>query len=134
MLYGTMYGAVFLLLYQLVHFQGVASENESKGNLTDEHRLWEKLRKDHNYFTRPVFNASKPVQLKLGVSLTQIFDLDEKNQALITDVWLDHEWFDEKLTWDPKDYNGLAVFRFPSDYLWKPDIVLYNRSVSAVGH
>lgn len=56
-------------------------------------------------------NASVPVPVKLGLTLTQIFDmvrlsdvlvnelfdLDslqvEKNQILVTNVWLDQEWY-----------------------------------------
>lgn len=40
------------------------------------------------------------------------------------------EWKDEKLTWDPADYNGLEVMRIPCRKIWLPDIVLYNRCVS----
>ncbi|KAK7492528.1 hypothetical protein BaRGS_00016194, partial [Batillaria attramentaria] len=36
------------------------------------------------------------------------------------------EWDDERLTWDPKDYNGLEILRIPCEKLWLPDIVLYN--------
>ena len=42
-------------------------------------------------------------------------------------VWLDQEWIDELLTWNPKEYNGLAVLRTPCELLWLPDIVLYNK-------
>uniref|UniRef100_A0A1I8H8V2 Neur_chan_LBD domain-containing protein n=1 Tax=Macrostomum lignano TaxID=282301 RepID=A0A1I8H8V2_9PLAT len=36
------------------------------------------------------------------------------------------EWHDERLHWDPKDYNGLEVLRVPCQKIWLPDIVLYN--------
>ena len=52
---------------------------------------------------------------------------DERNQVLTTHIWLDQEWHDEKLTWDPKDFGGLETLRMPSHLLWKPDVVLYNR-------
>ena len=36
------------------------------------------------------------------------------------------EWHDEKLVWEPSEYNGLKKIRIPPDLLWRPDIVLYN--------
>lgn len=39
-------------------------------------------------------------------------------------------WSDEKLKWDPNDYNGLKTLRMPCKSLWLPDIVLYNRFVA----
>ena len=33
---------------------------------------------------------------------------DEKNQVLTTNIWLDHEWKDEMLTWDPALFNGIT--------------------------
>ena len=46
---------------------------------------------------------------------------------LTSHIWLDTEWDDEKMGWDPDDYNQLKTLRIPSDLLWKPDVVLYNR-------
>jgi len=37
------------------------------------------------------------------------------------------EWIDQRLKWDPKDYNNLATMRIPCQRIWLPDIVLYNR-------
>ncbi|KAH9488351.1 Neuronal acetylcholine receptor subunit alpha-2, partial [Bulinus truncatus] len=97
----------------------------SKG-LTDEQRLFYKLFEGYDPNTRPVYNASDAVRVLIGITLTQIFDLDEKNQVLTTNVWLDQQWSDQKLHWNPDDFNGLKVLRIPCRHLWKPDIVLYN--------
>ena len=37
---------------------------------------------------RPVANETEPVILKFGLTLQQIMDVDEKNQILTTNVWL----------------------------------------------
>ena len=52
---------------------------------------------------------------------------DEKNQVLTTNVWLDQEWVDELLVWDPSHYSGIDKIRIPCDLIWLPDIVLYNK-------
>ncbi|NP_001297421.1 neuronal acetylcholine receptor subunit alpha-10-like precursor [Aplysia californica] len=93
---------------------------------TDETRLIDAIMTDYNPAARPVYNASHTVIVKFGITLTQISDMDEVNQVLTINVWLEQEWIDERLTWDPKDYNNLKILRIPCEKLWLPDIVLYN--------
>lgn len=38
-------------------------------------------------------------------------------------------WNDYQLQWDEADYGGIGVLRLPPDKVWKPDIVLFNKSV-----
>lgn len=59
---------------------------------------------------------------------------DEKNEVLVTNVWLDQEWDDMFLTWDPEEFGGLEVLRLPCSKIWLPDIVLYNKWVPAVAY
>ena len=40
-----------------------------------------------------------------------MFCQDEKNQVLTTNIWLDHEWTDEMLTWDPAEFNNITKLR-----------------------
>lgn len=40
------------------------------------------------------------------------------------------EWFDYKLKWDPEEYGGVKTLHVPSENIWLPDIVLYNKSVT----
>jgi len=37
------------------------------------------------------------------------------------------EWIDLNLIWDPKQYGGVEVLYVPSEEIWLPDIVLYNK-------
>ena len=36
-------------------------------------------------------------------------------------------WFDYKLKWNPADYGGVDMLNIPSENIWRPDIVLYNK-------
>ncbi|XP_078316181.1 neuronal acetylcholine receptor subunit alpha-9-like isoform X4 [Crassostrea virginica] len=110
-----------------------ADANSSQIQLTDEQRLYKKLMNNYDRNTRPVFNASHPVNVNISISLTQIFDVDEKNQVLTTNIWLDQSWMDEKLIWNPSDYNNLTVLRIPCTNIWLPDIVLYNSAEDYTG-
>lgn len=39
------------------------------------------------------------------------------------------EWVDYKLRWNPADYGGITFIRVPSESIWLPDIVLYEKYV-----
>ena len=61
-------------------------------------------------------------------NLYHVFSLqDEKNQVMTTNVWLDQEWDDELLIWNPHDFGNITRIRIPCDLIWLPDIVLYNK-------
>ncbi|XP_050402297.1 neuronal acetylcholine receptor subunit alpha-10 isoform X2 [Patella vulgata] len=113
-----------IILYSI--FFGIIFVNLVQNKPTDEQRLMDTILGDYNSASRPVYNASHTVTVKFGITLTQISDMDEVNQVLTINVWLEQEWEDERLLWEPSDYNGLEVLRIPCEKIWLPDIVLYN--------
>ncbi|CAI4232827.1 unnamed protein product [Auanema sp. JU1783] len=102
----------------------------------DEFRLLQYLKENYNYFERPVYNSSDPLDVKVRLFLNQILDVDEKNQIMSILAYVDYHWFDYKLHWDPEKFGGIRDIRFAGEKdapfkLWKPDILLFN-SVSEV--
>ncbi|EPB71123.1 hypothetical protein ANCCEY_09784 [Ancylostoma ceylanicum] len=97
-----------------------------------ERRLYEDLMRDYNNLERPVANHSKPVTVYLKVSLQQIIDVDEKNQIVYVNAWLDYIWYDYKLSWDMSEYGNITDVRFPAGRIWKPDVLLYNRYAPSI--
>ncbi|XP_038660163.1 neuronal acetylcholine receptor subunit alpha-7 isoform X2 [Scyliorhinus canicula] len=91
-----------------------------------QRKLYRDLMKNYNRLERPVLNESQPLVVDLGVTFIQIIDVDEKNQVLITNVWLQMYWTDCYLRWNVTEYGGVRNLRFPSDLVWVPDILLYN--------
>ncbi|CAF0882304.1 unnamed protein product [Rotaria sordida] len=93
-------------------------------------RLYEELIKvrSYNKLIRPIKNNSEKLTVYLGLRLTQLLDVDEKNQIMTSNVWLKQEWYDDKLRWDPSKYGGVDVLYIPSQQIWLPDIVLYNNA------
>ncbi|KAH9493854.1 hypothetical protein DERF_014582 [Dermatophagoides farinae] len=100
----------------------------SNDQTNDERRLFNYLMRNYDNTIRPLKNASKPINIRLGITLTQIFDLDEKNQVLTTNVWLDQEWIDEFLQWNSSEFGNISKIRIPCQSIWLPDIVLYNNA------
>lgn len=94
--------------------------------IPDEQILISKLLLNYDPASRPVYNASHTVTINFGLALIQICDMDERNQILTTNVWLEQEWKDERLTWNKSEFNNLDKIRLPCNRLWLPDIVLYN--------
>ncbi len=79
----------------------------------------------------------------------QIFNKDERNMIITTNCWLNQviidyskeffseiwtifnwiialfqNWLDFKLTWNPKEYDGIELIHIPAERIWKPDIIL----------
>ncbi|XP_051956645.1 neuronal acetylcholine receptor subunit alpha-9 [Xyrauchen texanus] len=77
---------------------------------------------------RPVEDTDNIINVTLQITLSQIIDMDERNQILTTYLWIRQVWFDAYLTWNKTDYDGLDTIRIPSSYVWRPDIVLYNNA------
>lgn len=67
--------------------------------------------------------TGKKTKIFLQLSWTKI----EKKK-----FFLFQEWFDYKLKWDPEEYGGVKTLHVPSENIWLPDIVLYNKSVPLI--
>ncbi|KAG8513258.1 LOW QUALITY PROTEIN: Neuronal acetylcholine receptor subunit alpha-4, partial [Galemys pyrenaicus] len=92
-----------------------------------EEQLLKRLFSGYNKWSRPVANISDVVLVRFGLSIAQLIDVDEKNQMMTTNVWVKQEWHDYKLRWDPALYENVTSIRVPSELIWRPDIVLYNK-------
>ncbi|XP_058129060.1 neuronal acetylcholine receptor subunit alpha-7-like isoform X4 [Anopheles coustani] len=91
-----------------------------------EKRLLNNLLQTYNTLERPVANESDPLEVKFGLTLQQIIDVDEKNQILTTNAWLNLEWNDYNLRWNDSEYGGVRDLRITPNKLWKPDVLMYN--------
>ncbi|KAK6179890.1 hypothetical protein SNE40_012142 [Patella caerulea] len=85
-------------------------------------------KRNYNKLIKPSNGPQSKLTVKLGLRLSQLIDVSEKNQIMIISVWLRHEWYDRRLKWNPDDYGGVDKLHIPSDDLWRPDILLYNNA------
>ncbi|KAG8178945.1 hypothetical protein JTE90_027824 [Oedothorax gibbosus] len=91
-----------------------------------EKRLLNDLLSSYNQLERPVANESEPLLISFGLTLQQIIDVEEKNQIITTNVWLNLEWVDVNLRWNSSEYGGIKDLRIPPWRIWKPDVLMYN--------
>ncbi|XP_042295528.1 neuronal acetylcholine receptor subunit alpha-7-like isoform X1 [Sceloporus undulatus] len=91
-----------------------------------QRQLLKDLMEDYTPLERPVGDDAQPITVHFTLSLMQIMDVDEKNQVLTTNVWLQMYWYDHYLRWNESEYPGVKSLRFSPDRLWTPDILLYN--------
>jgi len=110
-----------LCMYCLLLFQTGWANPDAK-------RLYDDLLSNYNRLIRPVVNHTETVTVKLGLRLSQLVDLNLKDQILTTNVWIEHEWHDYKFSWDPTEYGGVTEIYVPSEHIWLPDIILYNNA------
>ncbi|XP_028308084.1 neuronal acetylcholine receptor subunit alpha-9-I isoform X2 [Gouania willdenowi] len=92
------------------------------------HKLLNDLMEEYSNALRPVDDTDKALNVSLQITLSQIKDMDERNQVLTTYLWIRQVWYDAYLKWDKEEYDDLEMINIPSDLVWKPDIVLYNKA------
>lgn len=114
-----------LLLAALLTSAGVSVRGDEA-----EYRLTRYLMSNYDKSVRPSLKATMPLNITFGLALTQIIDVDERNQILTTNCWLNQMWLDYSLQWNASDFGNIQVIRLPAEKLWKPDIILYNNADS----
>ncbi|XP_027203315.2 acetylcholine receptor subunit alpha-like 1 [Dermatophagoides pteronyssinus] len=97
----------------------------------DAKRLYDDLINGYNSIIRPLGNNSDRLVVKMGLRLSQLIDVNLKNQIMTTNVFVVQEWIDYKLKWEPEDYGGVTKLHVPSEQIWLPDIALYNNADGA---
>uniref|UniRef100_A0A8C5DIZ8 Acetylcholine receptor subunit beta n=1 Tax=Gouania willdenowi TaxID=441366 RepID=A0A8C5DIZ8_GOUWI len=93
-----------------------------------ERRLHQKLFEDYNMKVRPAQYWEERVMVRVGMTLSQLVSLNEKNEEMTTNVYMNLAWTDYRLSWDPAEYDNINVLRIPPNKVWRPDIYLINNN------
>jgi hypothetical protein len=90
--------------------------------------------KQYNKAIRPV----KQLVFTLKTSIRQIVSLDEKNQIMTSNIYIQGIWIDKRLRWDPLTVvNGNYIFgklyeiTIPASNVWLPDLFIINTASSS---
>ncbi|XP_025765651.1 5-hydroxytryptamine receptor 3A-like [Oreochromis niloticus] len=74
--------------------------------------------------SRPIINNNNHTLVFLTVKLYAILDMREIDQTLITYIWVDLNWHNEFIEWNPDDFCGITYITIPTSLLWMPDITI----------
>ncbi|KAM5310542.1 acetylcholine receptor subunit beta isoform 2-T2 [Glossophaga mutica] len=117
-------GALLLLLLGAL---GASLAPGARGSEA-ESRLREKLFSGYDSSVRPAREVGDRVRVSIGLRLAQLISLNEKDEEMSTKVYLDLEWTDYRLSWDPAEYEGIDLLRIKDQSVWLPDVVLLNNN------
>lgn len=53
-------------------------------------------------------NNTESITVWLGLKLSQLIEVNLKNQVMTTNLWVMQKWFDYKLRWEPEEYGGVT--------------------------
>ncbi|XP_065700788.1 acetylcholine receptor subunit gamma isoform X3 [Patagioenas fasciata] len=107
------------LLLTLCALAGVSCRNQ-------EEKLLQDLMTNYNRHLRPALRRDQIIDVTLKLTLTNLISLNEREETLTTNVWIEMQWFDYRLRWDPEQYDNIQQLRVPSTMVWLPDVVLEN--------
>ncbi|KAF7473880.1 Hypothetical predicted protein [Marmota monax] len=118
----------------LTQWQILALTQRGGPHTQAEDHLFKYFVRGYNCYAWPVPNTSDVVIVHFGLSIAQLIDVPgEKNQMMTTNVWLRQEWSDYKLHWNLADFGNITSLRVPSEMIWIPHIVLYNKIARKFG-
>lgn len=100
----------------------VIANNHNATNSQEESDLSSALFTNYTNLVRP----SKSVEIALNISLKQVTSLDEQNQIITTSSYIFLSWIDERLKWNPSEYNSIENLPVKSKKIWLPDLFVVN--------
>jgi nicotinic acetylcholine receptor, invertebrate len=59
----------------------------------------------YNALITPIHNFSEPLDVYFGLTLAQIINVNEKEQIVKVNVWLQLRWYDYQMKWNPDRFG-----------------------------
>ncbi|XP_028841780.1 5-hydroxytryptamine receptor 3A [Denticeps clupeoides] len=82
---------------------------------------------------RPVRNWQNYTVIYVDLYLYAVVEVNEKFQSFSAQVYLQMNWVNEFLSWNPEDYCEIGHVTIPKEYVWKPDLSIYESIDSKAG-
>ena len=98
--------------------------NERVKTSVDLIKLRQLLLWNYDKNSRPIRDSSKPIKIKLSISIVQINGLHETYQVMLSTSQVSIKWQDEFLRWNHSIHSKSISFR--SEEIWTPDILVGN--------
>ena len=104
--------------------------------------IWSSISVDYDAGFRPVLNPADVVYVNVSVWLMSVIDVvclfpmkwikvstlvfkslqNEAHETIEMMQWVNLEWFDAHLQWNPKDFQNVSMITLPAHRLWQPDL------------
>lgn len=114
-----------IIIVGIVLFCAAPSHGQSYKVESDLHKA---LFKDSNYDTGviPIVDSTKPLKVQLFLGMNYLLDIDEKQGMMTAALYPSLSWTDERLKWEPHDYDNLMSISVLPEKLWMPDVQVFN--------
>lgn len=99
------------------------SQSQTIHNASD---LIDNLLTNYKTVLRPKINQLETMYVNFTMELISVIEFDEVQGNLFLNAFLHLSWIDERLTWNPADYNYTYSVLIESDKIWTPMIVHTN--------
>ncbi|PWA21574.1 hypothetical protein CCH79_00003134, partial [Gambusia affinis] len=80
--------------------------------------------KDKFTMSRPVKHYEWITLIYIEMKIYAILDVREADQSFISYMWINMQWDNEFIEWNPKEFCGLSKVLVPRESLWMPDITI----------
>lgn len=110
---------LYLNIYILILLRGTLSHT-----LDDVMALHQRLLNASTYdqTLRPGKNQSEPTIVTMRMKVGDLVDIDEIAGTMKITGDLKISWMDERIAWDPDDYNGIRQVFIQKQKLWVPEM------------
>lgn len=95
----TLIGFIFCLM-KIEPIESIQQRSLSEKNIDKEQQLIKKLLKPYSKKQKP----HGTIQIKFALNLNQVVTVKAKDQIFTLNVFLDHEWTDNRLIWGEISY------------------------------
>ncbi|KAK3764948.1 hypothetical protein RRG08_045750 [Elysia crispata] len=96
------------------------------GGAADNNRLLDTLLSGYRPETLPRLSDIRPIEVKVGIGIIAVVDLDSRTQILKIRGFVRLLWKDELLQWKPSEYGNITYVILSQFAVWRPDITLEN--------
>jgi len=104
---------ILILILSTIVMSTMTESNDTR-IVQMEKKLIDQLLSNYDRNMRP----ADTVNIKFSLYLNQIITLIEQEQIVVLNVFLDHEWKDNRLQWNPSQFENISLIRINSDFLW----------------
>ncbi|XP_062571050.1 neuronal acetylcholine receptor subunit alpha-6-like [Saccostrea cucullata] len=95
-------------------------------NVTDEDLLFKDLFTNYNKELRAGNDRNYPLNVSMSFYLFALKEFDEATSKFTVNGVFVTSWRDERLAWDPSNYNNITRTLMSQDKIWLPNLVITN--------